>query len=76
MTLTPSRMAQIWNSYMRMLVEERHPDQYSLGRLLNALQHYEERPQDFADSVLDQVKAHVREHHPRAWTDYQKLIKT
>ena len=69
-----NRMHCVWQSFLRLAVEEAYPDRYSVGSYLQAFMHATQCPADFKPERLDQVKTYIRDNWPEQWEQYQALV--
>jgi hypothetical protein len=70
------RMRTIWQSFLRLVVEEVEPDRWSLGPYYAAMMHFRRYPEHFAPESIEQVKAYARANYPQSWAQYEALIPT
>lgn len=62
-----------FQSLTRLAVEQRYPDQYSLGGYIAASMHATQRPEDFTVERIKEAARYVAANYPKWWRQYADL---
>ena len=71
--MTDPALERVWRSYMRFIVEEAHPDRYSIGPLIEAIA-LPRASGGFLSGQSEKVLGHIQANYPKAWAKYEALV--